>query len=66
MQLAIEKARAGVAGGGSPFGACIVRSGAVVACVHNVVWQSVDVTAHAEVHALREACRALGRMDLSD
>ncbi|NNF59217.1 MAG: nucleoside deaminase [Rhodothermaceae bacterium] len=65
MRLAIEKAIAGVKAGGSPFGACIVRDGEVVACVHNVVWQTTDITAHAEVHGIREACRALATIDLS-
>ena len=65
MRLAIEKALAGVAAGGSPFGACVVRDGEAVAVEHNVVRQATDVTAHAEVHALRAACRALGTTDLA-
>ena len=65
MRLAIEKALEGVEEGGSPFGACIVRGGEVVACEHNVVGQTTDITAHAEVHALRVACRALGTIDLT-
>jgi tRNA(Arg) A34 adenosine deaminase TadA len=65
MSLAIEKAREGIDGGQTPFGACIVRDGNVVACAHNVVWRTTDVTAHAEVHALRLACEALGTIDLA-
>jgi guanine deaminase len=65
MRLALAKARDGVEGGQTPFGACVVQEGRVVACVHNVVWATTDVTAHAEVHAIREACRALGTIDLS-
>jgi tRNA(Arg) A34 adenosine deaminase TadA len=65
MRLALAKAREGVENGQSPFGACIVREERVVACVHNVVWATTDITAHAEVHAIREACRALGTIDLS-
>jgi len=65
MRMAIEKAREGVAQGGSPFGACIVRDGQVVALAHNSVWQETDITAHAEIVAIREACRALGTIDLS-
>lgn len=65
MELAIEKARAGIAAGQSPFGACIVRGRDVVSCEHNVVWQSTDSTAHAEVHAIRAACAKLGSIDLS-
>lgn len=54
----------GVEAGGSPFGACIVKDGNVVACTHNVVWQTTDITAHAEVHCIREACKAIGAIDL--
>jgi len=64
MRLAIAKAEAGVEAGGSPFGACIVKDSKVVACVHNVVWQTTDITAHAEIHCIREACRELGVIDL--
>jgi len=65
MRLAIGTARQGVESGQSPFGACIVRSGEVVSCEHNVVWQTTDITAHAEIHAIREACRKLRSIDLS-
>jgi len=65
MRLAIEKAREGVAQGQTPFGACIARAGALVSCAHNVVWQTTDITAHAEIHAIREACRKLSTIDLS-
>jgi guanine deaminase len=65
MREAIAKARLGIAAGQSPFGACIAdRDGRVVACEHNVVWQSTDITAHAEVHAIRVACAKLGTIDL--
>ena len=65
MKLAIEKAGEGVKEGGSPFGACIVKDGKVVTCVHNVVWQTTDSTAHAEVNAIRQACKKLNTIDLS-
>ena len=65
MKLAIGEARAGIAAGQTPFGACIVRDGEVVALAHNRVWADTDVTAHAEVVALRLACRRLGTIDLS-
>jgi tRNA(Arg) A34 adenosine deaminase TadA len=64
MRLAIEKAREGMKKGQSPFGACVVKNGEVISCVHNVVWQTTDITAHAEVHAIREACKKLGVVDL--
>jgi tRNA(Arg) A34 adenosine deaminase TadA len=65
MRMAIRKAMEGIREGGSPFGACVVRDGHVIACVHNVVRQATDITAHAEVHALRMACRELDTIDLS-
>ena len=58
MQLAIDAARSGIAAGQSPFGCAIAIGQAVVACTHNRVLASTDVTAHAEVVALRAACRA--------
>ncbi len=65
METAIEKAKEGIASGQAPFGACIVRGGKVLACEHNRVWADTDITAHAEIVAIREACRALGSVDLS-
>ncbi|CAI5468069.1 unnamed protein product [Closterium sp. Yama58-4] len=55
-----------VVGDGGPFGAVVVREGEVVAACHNMVLRNTDPTAHAEVTAVREACRKLGRYDLSD
>lgn len=65
MRRAIEKAKEGVRAGQSPFGACIVRDGLLIACRHNEVWQRTDITAHAEIVAIREACLVLGGVDLS-
>jgi guanine deaminase len=65
MRLALEKAKQGVLQGQSPFGACIARAGEVLSCEHNVVWQTTDITAHAEIHAIRQACRKLATIDLS-
>lgn len=64
MRLAMEKAREGIRRGQTPFGACIVKNDRVVACEHNVVWKSTDITAHAEVHAIRKACEKLKTIDL--
>jgi tRNA(Arg) A34 adenosine deaminase TadA len=64
MRLAIAKAREGVAAGQTPFGACVVRGDELVVAAHNVVLRTTDITAHAEVTAIREACRALGTIDL--
>lgn len=65
MLRAVARAREGIEAGQTPFGACIVDGGEVVACEHNVVWAATDITAHAEVHAIREACRRRDTVDLS-
>jgi tRNA(Arg) A34 adenosine deaminase TadA len=59
MRLAIEKCREGIAAGQSPFGCAIARDGATISCAHNTVVQTTDITAHAEVNAIREACREI-------
>ena len=64
MALAFDKTIEGIENGQTPFGACIVKDGAVVACAHNVVWATTDITAHAEVNAIRQACKALNAIDL--
>jgi len=50
---------------GEPFGAVIVRDGAVIAAEGNSVNGDSDPTAHAEINAIRAAGRALGTWDLS-
>ena len=65
MEMAAEKTREGIGKGQTPFGACIVRDGEILALAHNRVWETTDITAHAEVVAIREACRTLGTIDLS-
>lgn len=66
MRAAIAKAREGIDAGQTPFGACIVRDGCIIACEHNQVWRDTDITAHAEIRAIRKACRTLGTIDLSE
>ena len=61
MRRAIEVAMAGVeAGFGGPFGSVIVRDGQIVGRGENRVTSSNDPTAHAEIVAIRDACRTLG------
>jgi len=57
---AIELARASVRDGGGPFGAVVAKAGRIVAEGVNRVTPSNDPTAHAEIEALRAACRAEG------
>jgi guanine deaminase len=59
MQLAIDKCREGLARGQSPFGCAIAIGDRVVASEHNVVVLTTDITAHAEVNAIRSANRAI-------
>ena len=49
-----------------PFGACVARNGQVVSVTHNSARADVDTTAHAEVQAIRAACRTLGTFQLTD
>ena len=65
MRLAIEKSIESVENGGGPFGAVIVKNGEVIAATSNSVTIDNDPTAHAEVNAIRQACRKLGTFDLS-
>lgn len=65
MALAIEQARASIAGGQSPFGAVVVRDGKLVVAAHNEVWHRTDPTAHAEVVTIQKASAALKTIDLS-
>lgn len=65
MRQAIDWGETAIANGQTPFGAVIVQAGAIVASAHNIVWLTGDVTAHAEVTAIRHACAALGTIDLT-
>nr|WP_282547681.1 nucleoside deaminase [Streptomyces rochei] len=64
MNQAIELATTSVANGGGPFGALIAKDGEVVALANNQVTASLDPTEHAEVSAIRAACRQLGTFSL--
>jgi guanine deaminase len=57
MQLAIDKASEGIQNGQSPFGCAIARDGKLIACSHNTVLLDTDITAHAEVNAIRVGCQ---------
>jgi guanine deaminase len=63
IALALENVRSGA---GGPFAALIVKDGAVIAQGTNRVTSTNDPTAHAEIVAIREACRALKNFQLQE
>lgn len=50
---------------GGPFGACIVKDGKIIGRGSNHVLENNDPTAHAEVMAIRDACKNIKSYDLS-
>ena len=68
MELAVVEGRKAIASGaGGPFGAVVVKDNEVVVSYgYNMVFETQDITAHAEVVAIRNATKKLGRFDLSD
>src|SRR6201989_2378679 len=66
MRMAIRLSEHNIQNGlGGPFGAVVVKDGEVIAESANTVVPENDPTAHAEVSAIRLACKALGTYDLS-
>lgn len=65
MREALALARENIRKGGGPFAAIIVKDGKEIARTGNTVTLSNDPTAHAEVNAIREACRKLGTFNLA-
>ena len=65
MRLALDEARKAGAAGEVPIGAVVVCGDVVVAHGHNRRETDADPTAHAEMIAVREASKALGRWRLS-
>ena len=65
MKKAIALSQESVRSGkGGPFGAVIVKEGKIIAQAHNQVTSTNDPTAHAEIVAIREACRVLETFNL--
>ena len=65
MRMAIETCREGLARGQSPFGCAIAIGERVVARSHNTVVLTTDITAHAEVNAIRAGNKAVGDIFLA-
>jgi len=61
IELAVANVREGL---GGPFAALVVQDGRIIAEGVNLVTSANDPTAHAEVVAIRAACRALGHFQL--
>lgn len=66
MEIALQQALSARKHGDFPFGAVITCDNAVITSTENGERQEADVTAHAEMLAIRRACKKLGRRDLSD
>ena len=63
IRLSIENVKSG---NGGPFGCVIVKDGQIIAKGANSVTTNTDPTAHAEVQAIREACKTLGTFQLDE
>jgi len=63
IKLAEENVKSG---NGGPFGAVIVKNGEIIATGVNTVTTTNDPTAHAEVNAIRNACKKLDSFQLDD
>ena len=64
LEQAIDQAVENVRRGGGPFAALVVKEGVVIAIGVNQVTRANDPTAHAEIVAIREACRVLSDFQL--
>ncbi|MDF1603480.1 nucleoside deaminase [Nocardioides sp. YIM 152315] len=65
LARAVELAVENVAAGGGPFGAVVVRDGALLATGQNRVTRDLDPTAHAEIEAIRAACAEVADFSLA-
>ena len=66
MKIANELAKDNLkTNAGGPFGACIVKDGVIIGKASNHVLKNNDPTAHAEIMAIRDACKNLKTYDLS-
>ena len=67
MKEAIDLAMKGMeSGDGGPFGAVVVKNGKIIGKGNNRVTSTNDPTAHAEIVAIRDACKNLNSIQLED
>lgn len=66
MNMVIQEALSTEGHENTPYAALIVKQGRVIVCVHNETEKQLDPTNHAEIYAIRSACRMLHTTDLSD
>lgn len=67
LKRAIELSELGMqSGNGGPFGCVIVRNNEIIGEGYNMVFSTNDPTAHAEVVAIRNACKKIGAYQLTD
>lgn len=66
MLEALEAAKAALLINEVPVGAVVVKNGEVIATAHNTTISDKDPTAHAEINAIRQACKTLGSPRLDD
>ena len=60
LQSALDEAKKAFKNGEVPVGAVVVKNGKVISSAHNLTRNHIDVTAHAEILAIREAEKKLG------
>ncbi len=65
LEIAVNLALENIRSGGGPFGAIIVKDGELIASGVNSVTNHNDPTAHAEINAIRKACKHLSDFNLS-
>ncbi len=65
LEKAVALAMRSISRGGGPFGAVVVKEGVVVGQGNNQVVLKQDPSAHAEIMAIRQACRRLKTFSLS-
>lgn len=66
MEALINSACKNIEKGYGPFAAAIVKNGRIIVTCSNGVIQNCDPTAHAEIRAIREACKMMNTIDLHE